>query len=144
MPWLLLFLFLIGLGIIIWLTLDFCDKTPGTVCFCIALVILVGFIAGIITSLCSFFAAQNPDNRIFNEPTQIIEISEAYILDEKIIILTTDDKTISYRYYDDYIYVSHDKNARIEIYEDDIWKSSIRQFLYGTPLTYYKIYRPPN
>lgn len=81
----------------------------------------------------------------FNQPTEVIEISNYLVLDERILYTTKDNQSFNNLYYKDFISIENidsTSSSRIEIYENCEYTSPIASFFFGDLLipTYYKIY----
>lgn len=82
---------------------------------------------------------------ILNQPTEVVEISNYVVLDERILYTTKDNQSFNNPYHEDYLSIKNTNSissSRIEIYKNCEYTSPIASFFFGDLLipTYYKIY----
>ena len=141
MPWLFIILIVLLLIWPIWFAIVICDTTIGRICFIVAIMCLVVPIAASMVGVCRSASMDLNRPYTISTPEKVIDINNYYILDEKIIISSTDNETYSFYYSNSNcikIYEATEKQY-IEIYNGK-WDSSVRQFLYGDTPTIYKLY----
>ncbi len=141
MPWLFIILIILLLIWPIWFAVVMCDTIIGRICFiAITTVLVIVVAAGVVVSCQSISMGLNRSYTI-STPKEVIDINNYYILDEKIIVSSTDNETHSFYCLNSNcikIYEATEKQY-IEVY-DGTWDSSVRQFLYGDTPTIYKLY----
>lgn len=80
----------------------------------------------------------------FNQPTEIVEISNYLILDERFLYTTQDNQSINLSYWEGFLSIGNTNSTHsyIEVYKNCEYASSIASFFFGNSLlpTYYKIY----
>ena len=144
MPWLWIILAAIFLTGGIWFGFRLCETIWSKILWTLVIGALIIVLTGLITLMCVSIAAQYGASRSLDEPTEIIEIIDFYILDEKFVVLTKNGDTLEYPYSNGCFTIQAVENfedQRIILYKNCTWDSPVRQFLYGTPPTFYEIYR---
>lgn len=141
MPWLFIILIVLLLIWPVWFAIVMGDTIIGRICFIAIAIFLVVIVAASVVLVCRSASMDLNRPYTISAPKKVIDINNYYILDEKIIVSSTDNKTHSFYYLNPNcikIYEATEKQY-IEIY-NGTWDSSIRQFLYGDIPTIYKIY----
>lgn len=140
MPW----GFLIGCILIYVITYYFMKKDPwidskigSTIGLGTLLCLLLIFIFLIIWVIIS------PEITL-NQPTEITEISNYIILDERILYTTKDNQSINLSYREDFLNIGNTNSTHsyMEVYKNCKYTSPIASFFFGDSLipTYYEIY----
>lgn len=80
----------------------------------------------------------------FNQPTEVMEISNYLVLDERILYTTKDNQSFNNLYYEGFLNIENtdSTNSYIEVYKNCEYASPIASFFFGNSSlpTYYKIY----